>query len=243
MSTKKIKMGDTTVTGNLVDDPREVSTRDGRTFTAMRVLENQRTFDREQQQWVDGETVGYDVAIQNDRLRQHALQGLSKGDRVTVRGNYEVSPYVSQNTGEAGLNHRIGARDVSVSMFDDRFEPSVAVEHDPSPTVETGRKVDHELSAQGDGEVFYERQPEGTPAPPGPPAAGATAQFGAPTAAQQREVAQRQRQAADSWATSAQNIATGSRQRRQAPEGQAEYLAARQLNQLPTRPGMSGPSM
>src|SRR5699024_9897953 len=127
MSTK-IKMGDTTVTGNLADDPREVSTRDGRTFTSMRGLENQRTFDREQQQWVEGDTAGYDVAIQNDRLRGHALHGLSKGDRVTVRGNYEVIPYVSKKTGEAGLNHRIGARDVSVSMFDDRFDPGVGVE-------------------------------------------------------------------------------------------------------------------
>ncbi|NWN87249.1 MAG: single-stranded DNA-binding protein [Micrococcaceae bacterium] len=243
MSTKKIKMGDATVTGNLADEPREVSTREGRTFTAMRILENQRTFDREQQQWVDGDTVGYDVAIQNERLRQHALHGLSKGDRVTVRGNYEVSPYVSQNTGEAGLNHRIGAREVSVSMFDDRFDPSVGVEYDRSPAVENGRTVDHELTAQGGGEMFYEPRPEGTPPPPGPPAAAPTSEFGTPTPAQQREVAQRQQQAAQSWQASGQNAATRPQQPRQAPGGQAEYLAAQQLNELPPRPGASGPTM
>src|SRR5699024_12203497 len=97
MSTQKIKMGETTVTGNLADDPREITTPDGRSFTAMRILENRRTFDREQQQWVDGETVGYDVAIQNEGLRQRALHGLSKGDRVTVSSNYEVSAYINKN--------------------------------------------------------------------------------------------------------------------------------------------------
>lgn len=241
MSTK-MKMGDTTVTGNLADDPREVSARDGRTFTAMRVVENQRTFDREQQQWVDGEAVGYDVAIQNDRLRQHALHGLSKGDRVTVRGTYEVGSYVNKNSGEAGLNHRIGARDVSVSMFDDRFDPSMGVEHDQSLAVENDRSVDQDLTAQGNGEVFYERRPDGTPPPAGAPSAGATAHFGPPTPAQQREVAQRQQQAAESW-SAVGNSATQPQQPRQSPTAHREYLAAQQLNQLPTRPGTSGPSM
>lgn len=198
MSTK-MKMGDRTVTGNLADDPREVSARDGRTFTAMRVVENQRTFDREQQQWVDGEAVGYDVAIQNDRLRQHALHGLSKGDRVTVRGTYEVSSYVNKNSGEAGLNHRIGARDVSVSMFDDRFDPSMGVDSEPRH-----REI-HEQTWKEQG--LAERASlsgRGTPPPPGVPEQTASVELGAPTPEQRREVAERQQRAAESWSVAQQ---------------------------------------
>lgn len=186
MSTK-MKMGDRTVTGNLADDPREVSARDGRTF------------DREQQQWVDGEAVGYDVAIQNDRLRQHALHGLSKGDRVTVRGTYEVSSYVNKNSGEAGLNHRIGARDVSVSMFDDRFDPSMGVDSEPRH-----REI-HEQTWKEQG--LAERASlsgRGTPPPPGVPEQTASVELGAPTPEQRREVAERQQRAAESWSVAQQ---------------------------------------
>lgn len=200
MSTK-MKMGDRTVTGNLADDPREVSARDGRTFTAMRVVENQRTFDREQQQWVDGEAVGYDVAIQNDRLRQHALHGLSKGDRVTVRGTYEVGSYVNKNSGEAGLNHRIGARDVSVSMFDERFERGVDARVDSEPR---HREI-HEQTWKEQG--LAERASlsgRGTPPPPGVPEQTASVELGAPTPEQRREVAERQQRAAESWSVAQQ---------------------------------------
>ena len=186
MSTK-MKMGDRTVTGNLADDPREVSARDGRTF------------DREQQQWVDGEAVGYDVAIQNDRLRQHALHGLSKGDRVTVRGTYEVGSYVNKNSGEAGLNHRIGARDVSVSMFDDRFDPSMGVDSEPRH-----REI-HEQTWKEQG--LAERASlsgRGTPPPPGVPEQNASVELGAPTPEQRREVAERQQRAAESWSVAQQ---------------------------------------
>src|SRR5699024_9549277 len=136
MSNQKIIMGDTTVTGNLADDPREVTAANGRTFTVMRIVGNRRTVEREQQQGADGEAGGCGVAVESERLQQRVLHGLSKGDLVNVRGNYEISPYVNKKTGEAGMNHRLGAREVSVSMFDDRFDPSVAVDRDGAVAVD-----------------------------------------------------------------------------------------------------------
>src|SRR5690625_7609276 len=100
----RMKMGEKTLTGYLANDPREVTIREGKAMTALRVVENQRVVDREQQKWVDGVAVGYDVAVLQVRLRDNALAGLAKGDGVTLRGNYEDSPYVIQRTGEAGLN-------------------------------------------------------------------------------------------------------------------------------------------
>src|SRR5699024_12545826 len=108
------KMRDTSITGNLTDAPRLRESPNG-SFVTMRIVENQREYDRVQQRWVDGESVGYDVAVGNERLAQHALENLSKGDRVTVRGDVQVSPYVHKETGEPGLNRRMSARDVQVS--------------------------------------------------------------------------------------------------------------------------------
>lgn len=117
---ENIKLGEKSVTGNLADHPHKATTNNGRELTVMRVLENQRVYDREQQQWVDGETTGYDVAIGNERLAENAVQGLQKGDRVTVRGDYQVGSYTNRD-GASGLNHRLWARDVSASMFNDRM--------------------------------------------------------------------------------------------------------------------------
>src|SRR5699024_3192815 len=175
MSNQKIKMGDTTVTGNLADDPREITAAEGRTFTVLRVLENRRTFNRQQQQWVESETVCYDVAIQNDRLRQRVLHGLSKGDLVNVRGNYAISPYVNKKTGEAGMNHRLGAREVSVSMFDDRFDPSVAVDRDGAVAVDRDVSTEQGVEQEWPPGFTAERTPlneSSLPPAPGPPPAG-----------------------------------------------------------------------
>ena len=185
------KMRDMSVTGNLTDAPRQREGRDGSSFVTMRVIENLREFDREQQQWVDGASVGYDVAIGNERLGKHSLENLSKGDRVTVRGDVQVSPYVHKETGEPGLNRRMSARDVQVSMFDDRFDPTMTT------TRETERPQEREVTEQS-----QERAPldgPGTPPPPGPPQQTASVNFGRPTPAQQREIAERQQRAEQSW--------------------------------------------
>ena len=196
-------MGQTTVTGNLAEDPKEVTTRGGTALTVFRLVENQRVYDRQQQQWVDGEPVGYDVAIRQERLRRHVLNALHRGDRVTITGEYQVSPYVNQRTGKPGLNRRIAARDVSISMFDDRFDqPTINREIDRQ--MEQSARVD-ELTTTPSQEAneLGERRPltgKGTAPPPGPPQSVATVVFGEPTAAQQQEVQARQQQAHAGWA-------------------------------------------
>lgn len=215
----RMKIGEKTITGYLANDPREVTSREGKALTALRVLENQRVFDREHQKWVDGEAVGYDVAIVQDRLRENALAGLSKGDRVTVRGNYEVSPYVNQRTGEAGLNHRIGAREVSVSMFDDRFDPSVVAERDASVVADMEHTADRAAEQEWPPGFSAERAPldgPGTPAPPGPPPVRPNL-----SERELQEIAQRQ-------------------QRMAAQQG---AMYQQQYNTLPPRPGAQGPGL
>src|SRR5699024_6189532 len=102
-----------------------------------------------------------------------------------------------------GLNRRIAARDVSISMFDDRFDqPTINREIDRQ--MEQSARVD-ELTTTPSQEAneLGERRPltgKGTAPPPGPPQSVATVVFGEPTAAQQQEVQARQQQAHAGWA-------------------------------------------
>lgn len=107
------RLGKHTATGNLTADPvqREVPT--GK-LTTFRIADTPRVFDRAANEWKDGETVFYDVAVKNARLGENIKNSLAKGNRVTVSGNYEPVPFVHE--GNPGLNHRIWADDVSVSL-------------------------------------------------------------------------------------------------------------------------------
>ena len=199
--TDKQKLNEVNVTGSLARDPEEITTRDGKRLTKLVVMENQRVFDRDQQQWVDGDSNDYEVVIGNERLGAHALTALSKGKRVTVRGPGQITPYVNRQTGEPGLNRSIMARDVSLSMFDERFERGVDARVDSEPR---HREI-HEQTWKEQG--LAERASlsgRGTPPPPGVPEQTASVELGAPTPEQRREVAERQQRAAESWSVAQQ---------------------------------------
>ena len=103
-----------TATGNLVDDPvtREVN---GSKLVTFRLADTPRVFDREANEWKDGEAVFYDVAVKSVRLGENVVGSLAKGNRATVTGNYEAVPYVNKE-GSPGLNHRVWADEVSASL-------------------------------------------------------------------------------------------------------------------------------
>lgn len=108
------RLGKHTATGNLVEDPVQREVASGK-LTTFRLADTPRFFDREANDWKDGETVFYDVAVKNARFGENVMASLSKGNRVTVAGNYEPVPFVATD-GTAGLNHRIWADDVSASL-------------------------------------------------------------------------------------------------------------------------------
>src|SRR5699024_10929651 len=95
-----------------------------------------------------------------------------------------------------GLNRRMNARDVQVSMFDDRFDPNI------NTSRQVGRRQEREGTAQGLDRARWDGP--GRPPPPGPPRQTASVGSGPPTPEQQRAVAQRQQRAEQSWAAVAQ---------------------------------------
>lgn len=111
-----MRVGQTTVTGNLAEDPvLRVNRNSNEQFLTMRLLETARVRNRETNKWEDGETTSYDVAVRDQRMADHIMKSVAKGDRLTVTGNHDVSPYVTAS-GEAGLNHKLYATDVAASM-------------------------------------------------------------------------------------------------------------------------------
>ena len=124
------KLGKHTVTGNLVADPvkRPSPDRPSGFITTFRLAENHRVFDKQAQDWKDGEPTYYDVAVAHGPLGDNVHASVGAGARVTVSGNYEPVPYITKN-GEAGLNNRIWADEVSASMV------YATVEVHPNPKV------------------------------------------------------------------------------------------------------------
>lgn len=106
------------ITGYVAQDPKMVTTAQDRDLAVLRVLENNRAYDREAGEWKDLEPTGYDVAIGRDGLRENVLSSVQKGQRVSVEGRYEPKAYLDRE-GNPQVGHRIYANDVSASMMHD----------------------------------------------------------------------------------------------------------------------------
>lgn len=137
------KIDDFKVTGNLVNDPENVVTPNGRDLVTFRLAENNRRFDQQAEKWVDSEPTYYDVAIPADskrlgNLAQNVGESLRKGNRVSVEGAYSASAYVTKD-GKAEVGHRIWAEDVSPSM---RYA-TVGIHENPKATPRTSAETDH----------------------------------------------------------------------------------------------------
>lgn len=111
-------LGDTTVRGNLVDDPRRVTTKANKPMVVARLADTPRVYDREMQKWKDGATAYYDVAIDAEKRPQLAANvesSLRKGHDVVMSGRHSVEPYIG-NDGEPKIGHRLWADNVSASL-------------------------------------------------------------------------------------------------------------------------------
>ena len=103
-----------TVTGYVATEPKTVDTQRGQ-LVAFRLAEPQQVFDREVGRYRDVDPIYYDVAVGREQLGKNVLASVEQGQRLSVTGRYSVEPYVNRG-GEAGLNNRIWAEDVSASM-------------------------------------------------------------------------------------------------------------------------------
>jgi single-strand DNA-binding protein len=135
-----------TVVGNLTADPELRFTQSGSAVVNFTVATNPRRFDRNSNQWVDGEAAFYRCSV----WRQHAeniAESFNRGDRVIVVGSMQQRSY----------EDREGNKRTSFEIAADAVGP------DTKFAIATVRKPNR------DGQGSYQGQPQGGYQQQGPP--------------------------------------------------------------------------
>lgn len=81
-----------TITGNIVDEPRKRTTRNGHAVTNLRIASTSRRKDRDTGQWVDNATLFVTVTCWR-ALAENVEDSMHKGDPVIVTGRFYSREY------------------------------------------------------------------------------------------------------------------------------------------------------
>lgn len=84
-----------TISGFVATPPRHVVTETGLKITSFRLASNQRRFDRQKNQWVDGETNWYTVSTFR-QLAENTATSVKKGERVIVTGRVRIRDWTGE---------------------------------------------------------------------------------------------------------------------------------------------------
>ena len=85
-----------TIVGNLTADPELRTTRDGGAVANFSIAATPRVYDRQSDQWVDGDALFLRCTAWRD-LATHCAQSLSKGMRVIAQGRLQQRSYQAQD--------------------------------------------------------------------------------------------------------------------------------------------------
>lgn len=85
-----------TIIGNLTADPEMRTTRNGGTVANFSIAATPRVFDKQSNQWVDGEALFLRCTAWRD-LASHCAQTLRKGMRVIAQGRLQQRSYQAQD--------------------------------------------------------------------------------------------------------------------------------------------------
>ena len=108
--------GDTSITiiGNLTDDPELRFTPSGAAVANFTVASTPRSFDRQAQEWKDGETLFLRCSVWR-QVAENVAESLSKGMRVIVQGRL-VSRSYENREGEKRTVHEIQVDEIGPSL-------------------------------------------------------------------------------------------------------------------------------
>ena len=80
------------ITGNLVDDPELRFTPSGAAVANFKIASTPRTFDRQSNEWKDGETLFLRCSVWKD-MAENVAESLTKGMRVIIEGRLKSRSY------------------------------------------------------------------------------------------------------------------------------------------------------
>lgn len=108
--------GDTqiTVVGNLTSDPELKFLQSGNAVANFTVASTPRSFNRETQQWEDGEALFLRCSVWR-QLAENVAESLSKGMRVIVQGNLKQRSYQTKE-GEKRTSCELEVQEVGPSL-------------------------------------------------------------------------------------------------------------------------------
>lgn len=85
-----------TVVGTIATDPRTTTSPGRTTFCTFRLASTERKFDRERNQWMDGDTNWFTINAFRS-LAAHAGTSFAKGERIVVHGKLRVRKWESED--------------------------------------------------------------------------------------------------------------------------------------------------
>jgi len=109
--------GDTqiTVVGNLTDDPELRFLPNGTGLAKFTVASTPRVFDREKNEYRDGDPLFLSCTVWRD-LAEHVAESLTKGTRVIVTGRLKLSRWEDKETGEKRSAYGLDVDEVGPSL-------------------------------------------------------------------------------------------------------------------------------
>ena len=105
-----------TIAGNLTYDPELRKTQQGKSVVNITVAVNPRTFDRQANEWKDGEPLFYKCSA-FDNLAEHIAHSLRKGNRVIIHGNMKPNTRTDKNTNLTRTENIITIEDLGASLL------------------------------------------------------------------------------------------------------------------------------
>jgi single-strand DNA-binding protein len=103
-----------TIVGNLVDDPELRFTPSGAAVANFRIASTPRTFDRQSNEWKDGEALFLTCSVWR-QAAENVAESLQKGMRVVVQGRLKSRQYETRE-GERRTVFEIDADEVGPSL-------------------------------------------------------------------------------------------------------------------------------
>ena len=103
-----------TVVGNLVDDPELRFTPSGAAVANFRIASTPRTFDRQTNEWKDGDTLFLSCAVWR-QAAENVAESLQRGMRVIVQGRLKSRQYETRE-GEKRTVFEIDVEEVGPSL-------------------------------------------------------------------------------------------------------------------------------
>ncbi|MBN9619270.1 MAG: single-stranded DNA-binding protein [Actinobacteria bacterium] len=147
-----------TIVGNVVEDPRRRTTKNGHTVTNFRVASTSRRFDREQERFVDNGTLFVTVTCWR-ALADNVDRSLRKGQPVVVTGRFYMREYrveeqvrTSYELEATAVGHDLSRGQSSFTRVVASSVPTVTVERDEAgvPTDDSDRWLDVEGAVEGE---------------------------------------------------------------------------------------------